>query len=465
MGITTLSGATVTITGHFLLGDTLTTNTAGTNITATYSQVHGELILSGTDTLANYQAVLDQVTYSSAAPDPSAGGSALTRTISWQVTDSRAVASTAVTTTVATAHILPTATAGGSATYVEGASPILADPTVMVADADSNPITHAQVAITSGLALGDTLAFNGGTNTKTFGDGSTITGSYNAVTGALTLTAAGGNPNTGDFQQALQSVTFGNSNAMAPTSTRTLTWTVGTADPNQTSVAATSTIMPPPGPQPPSYTIPNASTPGTSAPPPPPGTSGFLFTGTSDASPPNTGGAVPGGSTPGAFSFGTFNSGTPSTSGSGSGPSDFIFNINMPTFFDTGGGFESGFGSTFTSASNQPPADPTEPTILVADGTLGIGFDQKTDKGVDETVAALPEKAVAATDGDTGDASHGPVRLVIDNHHLAGADLPPADVPPVGKLGLSAQLRAAGRQGLLHDRQALLKSLRDGLKG
>ena len=59
----------------------------------------------------------------------------------------------------------------------------------MVADADSDPITHAQVAITSGLVAGDTLAFNGGTNTKTFGDGSTITGAYNAVTGALTLAA------------------------------------------------------------------------------------------------------------------------------------------------------------------------------------------------------------------------------------------------------------------------------------
>jgi hypothetical protein len=466
-GITTLSGATVTITGHFLLGDTLSVSTAGTNITATWSHVHGVLSLSGTDTVANYQAVLDQITYSTTASDPSAGGSALTRTISWQVTDSRAIASTVVTTTVATAHVLPTITASGSVTFTDGDSPILADATVMVADADSNPITHAQVAITAGLAIGDTLAFNGGTNTKSFGDGSTITGSYNAVTGTLTLTAAGGNPTTADFQQALQSVTFGNSVETVGVSARTLTWTVGTADPNQTSVATTSTIALPPGPTlPPSQTFPNASTPGPST-PVPPGTSGFLFTGTSNVTPSNTGGAGPGGSIPGAFTFGTFTPSTPSTSGSGSSnPSSFDFTFNMPTFFDTGGGFDSGFGSTFTSANNQPPADPTEPTILVADGTLGIGFDQQTDKGVDQTVAAVPEKAVAAADGDTGDTGHGPVHLVIDNQRLADAGLMPSDAaPPAGKLGLSAQLRAAGRPGLLHDRQALLKSLRDGLKG
>ena len=39
------------------------------------------------------------------------------------------------------------------------------------------------------------------------------------------------------------------------------------------------------------------------------------------------------------------------------------------------------------------------------------------------------------------------------------------DPAPIGKLGLSAQLRAAGRQGLLQDRQALLNSLHKGFGG
>ena len=70
MASTTLSSATVSITGHFLLGDTLTVDTTGTNITARYDKVHGTLILSGSDTLAHYQTVLDRITYSSTAPDP-----------------------------------------------------------------------------------------------------------------------------------------------------------------------------------------------------------------------------------------------------------------------------------------------------------------------------------------------------------------------------------------------------------
>jgi hypothetical protein len=78
-------------------------------------------------------------------------------------------------------------------------------------------------------------------------------------------------------------------------------------------------------------------------------------------------------------------------------------------------------------------------------------------------------KAVPVADADRD----GLLRLVIDNERLAGPDLAaaterlvPADAAPVaGKPGLSAQLRAAGRQGLLHDRQALLKSLHDSVRG
>ena len=108
---TTLSGATVSITGNFLLGDTLAVDTTGTNITALYNKVHGMLILSGSDTLAHYQTVLDRITYSSTALDPTAGTSANTRTISWQVNDGRATnnLSSVVTTSVDVTHIAPVA--------------------------------------------------------------------------------------------------------------------------------------------------------------------------------------------------------------------------------------------------------------------------------------------------------------------------------------------------------------------
>ena len=115
--------------------------------------------------------------------------------------------------------------------------------------------------------------------------------------------------------------------------------------------------------------------------------------------------------------------------------------------------------------------------MLVADGALDIGFDLKAHKGTRDGAPAAPDDAVAVADKDAGDAGHGPLHLVVDNDRAPGPDavraverlVVPADAVPVapaaGKLALSAQLRAAGRHGLLHDRLALLKSLRDGVRG
>ena len=240
---TTLTTATVTITSGLLAGDTLAVDTTGTNIAAVYNAGSGVLTLSGTDTIAHYNGVLQNIIYSSSAVDPTNGGADRVRTISWQVGDGKSGNNLSNTGTSSLAtHVRPVVLAGATATFTAGEGPVLVDPTVTATNADTNPILSAQVAITAGLVSGDTLAFNNGTNTRTFIDGATITASYNAVTGVLTLTqGAGPTPSTSDFQQALQSVTFANSIATATTA-RTLSWTLGTADPRQTSVAATSTL-------------------------------------------------------------------------------------------------------------------------------------------------------------------------------------------------------------------------------
>jgi hypothetical protein len=82
---TTLAGATVAITTHYAAGDFLAADTTGTSIVASYDGA-GTLHLSGGDTLANYQQVLDSVTFS-ASGDTTAGGSAPDRTISFTVSD------------------------------------------------------------------------------------------------------------------------------------------------------------------------------------------------------------------------------------------------------------------------------------------------------------------------------------------------------------------------------------------
>src|ERR1051326_5090531 len=67
-------------------GDVLATNVAGTSITASYNAATETLTLSGTDTLAHYQQVLDSVTFSSGI-NPSNGNLNRTRTVTWVVND------------------------------------------------------------------------------------------------------------------------------------------------------------------------------------------------------------------------------------------------------------------------------------------------------------------------------------------------------------------------------------------
>jgi len=93
--LTGLASATIKIESGFFAGDELFVNLATiggffvtpdsdtTNISV-QSNVAGTLILSGNDTVAHYQSVLDAVSYHSTAVDPSNAGANPTRNISWQ---------------------------------------------------------------------------------------------------------------------------------------------------------------------------------------------------------------------------------------------------------------------------------------------------------------------------------------------------------------------------------------------
>ncbi len=68
----TVGGASVVISGGTFAGDgdLLGANTAGTQISASYDSASETLTLTGNDTLANYQAVLRSVAFSSSSQDP-----------------------------------------------------------------------------------------------------------------------------------------------------------------------------------------------------------------------------------------------------------------------------------------------------------------------------------------------------------------------------------------------------------
>lgn len=85
----TLTGAIVAVTtGSFPGdGDMLTADPTGTAITASYDPISEVLTLSGTDTVADYQAVLRSVEFADISTDPTNGGASTTRTITWVAND------------------------------------------------------------------------------------------------------------------------------------------------------------------------------------------------------------------------------------------------------------------------------------------------------------------------------------------------------------------------------------------
>ncbi|WP_162938373.1 Ig-like domain-containing protein [Mycobacterium kyogaense] len=196
-----MASATVTITG-FAAGDTLGFTTVG-NIVGTYS--NGILQLSGTATAAQYQQVLQSITFSS-----SGSASAAIKTVAYTVTDAQGATSPTATTTVTVlANTAPLLTAPLGGTVVLGQQ--LVSPTAVIVD-DSSFLQSATITITNFQSV-DRLSY-----TSSAG----ITGTYNVSTGVLALT---GTASVSDYQAVLQSVKFSKT-GLNLVSTRTITMTV-----------------------------------------------------------------------------------------------------------------------------------------------------------------------------------------------------------------------------------------------
>jgi VCBS repeat-containing protein len=248
---TQMASATVQITAGLTAGDALSVAgtaignlIAGTNITVTsYNSVTGVLTLTGTDTLANYQAVLRTVSYASSSEDPTA--SAANRTITWRVTDANSDATGAGSSVAVTSTVNLTAgtdapvitPAIGNAAYTENAGATVVDNTVTLTDADDTQISGGTVTISAGWLASDVLAV---TNTGS------ITGSYDAATGVLTLS---GTDSLANYQTVLRSLTYLNTGddptANTANPTRTLTYSLTDANSDGAGAAigtATKTI-------------------------------------------------------------------------------------------------------------------------------------------------------------------------------------------------------------------------------
>ena len=206
-----LVGGTVAITGNFVSGQDVLAFANQGGITGSYNTGTGALTLTGTASVAAYQAALRTVTYANSSDNPSTAQ----RTVTFAATDGALIGSNTRTINVTSVPDAPVVTTtGGSLTYAATTTAAAIDAGVTATDPDNANLTGATVAITGNFAgAQDVLAFanQGG-----------ITGSYNTGSGVLTLS---GTAATAAYQTALRSVTYFNSSLTPSTALRTVTFT------------------------------------------------------------------------------------------------------------------------------------------------------------------------------------------------------------------------------------------------
>src|SRR5207237_29800 len=233
---------TVSITTNFASGqDVLSfTNVPATmgNIAGAYNAGTGVMTLTsagGTATVAQWQVALRAVQYANSSDNPSTSA----RTVSYQVNDgsanSNTVTSTVNVTSVNDAPVLATGTTIG---YTENGAATAINGSLTVADVDNATLTSGTVSVTSNFASAeDVLSF---TNVPaTMGN---IAGAYNAGTGVMTLTSAGGTATLAQWQAALRAVQYSNSSDNPSTSARTVSFTVNDGTANSNTVTSTVNV-------------------------------------------------------------------------------------------------------------------------------------------------------------------------------------------------------------------------------
>ncbi|HEY1980882.1 MAG TPA: Ig-like domain-containing protein, partial [Xanthobacteraceae bacterium] len=238
-----LASATVKITGGTFAGDGDVLSATGIgSISVSYNSSTETLTLTGSDTLAHYQSVLESITFNEPGNlNPTDYGSDPTRTVSWVLNDggtSNNLSTTATTTIgITPVNQSPTLSGATNASYTQGGAAATLSGAAAVSDPDNLDLTSATVVISGGTFAGDGDVLSA-TGT------SSISVSYNSSTETLTLT---GSDTLSDYQSVLDSITY-SSTGLNPTDygsdpTRTVTWTLNNGgSSNNLSTTATTTI-------------------------------------------------------------------------------------------------------------------------------------------------------------------------------------------------------------------------------
>lgn len=205
----------VKITGNYQSGlDVLSAVTTGTGITQSFNAVSGTLTLSGIASVANYQSVLRSLTYST----NSHSGSTAQRTLTITVNDGL-VDSNVVTQLInVSPYIYPPVVTSLETTPIayKGNTPAVnITSTANITHPIQSNLTKLTVQITSGYQNDVN-----GKDVLSFTNQNGITGSFDAVSGTLTLS---GTAYLGVYREALRSVTFSTTGTTISSANRVLT--------------------------------------------------------------------------------------------------------------------------------------------------------------------------------------------------------------------------------------------------
>ena len=184
---TDLEGATIQITGNYVNGEDILEFVDTSNITGSWNSGTGTLTLTGTDTVANYQAALQSVTYRNTSENPSE----LSRTVTY-IADDGAISSDPATATVNVeafndppVNTIPGAQATNEDTplvFSSGNGNLIS---VADIDVDGNNLEVTLTATNGTITLNGTTGLNFSTGDGTADTTMTFTGSAASINNAL----------------------------------------------------------------------------------------------------------------------------------------------------------------------------------------------------------------------------------------------------------------------------------------
>ena len=214
---TNIESAVVSISNNFAAGEDELIFTDQSGIGGSFDAATGILTLTGSASVADYQAALTTITYNNTSANPST----LTRSVSFEINDGELnsnILSRDIELVAANDAPVLSAIEAAPASYTENDAPLAITGSTTVSDIDDTNIESAVVSISSNFSADDVLGFT---------DQNGISGNYNAANGILSLT---GSATLVDYQAALQSITYVNTSDDPSDLTRTVTIQVNDGD-------------------------------------------------------------------------------------------------------------------------------------------------------------------------------------------------------------------------------------------